>query len=175
MNQGFNSAISQHSPLPAPQISPVPAQWGHRNSADLTNAFLQWPGLSVPSPQPSTPASPPPAGHYAWNTSQDTLSMCILPCREGCTEHSTQVHEAITMLRAYRPVPNIPSGASWNPSNFTWSFGPIPSGSGGISWPTASPVHQFSNQLPRLLMGDAELLSVCMCGCVGTAADQDGY
>ncbi|KAK0719499.1 hypothetical protein B0H67DRAFT_599232 [Lasiosphaeris hirsuta] len=106
----------------------------------------QSPGGS-PSPQP-----------YAWSTSKTALTTYVIACEKGCTQHSEFVHDAVKMLRAYRPVPGSAGQDSWRPEASTWSM--APPDSGRVSWSMAGPGQELAHLPIPQTMQNHELLVI---------------
>lgn len=118
-----------------------------------------WPGYD-PFGQPPTPVS---TAQYAWNTDQQSLSMSVIGCDEGCTSHSDEVHDAIRTLQACRsPIHNLWASSNWTLGHSAWTLAPtMYPEPGGISWPVAGSGPGLVQVPVTQAMGDAELLSIC--------------
>jgi hypothetical protein len=118
-----------------------------------------WPGYDLFGQSPTMSSTE----EYGWSTDQQSLSMSVIGCDEGCTSHSNEVHEAIRTLQACRsPIHNQWASSNWTLGYSAWSLAPaMYPEPGGISWPVADP-DQVLVQVPVTQpMGDAELLMIC--------------
>ncbi len=157
-DEGFGNVLAQQTPIP--QHSPLASSpWSHRGSEDMGDSFTHWPGFDVVG-QSSTPAS---TGQYAWSTEPSNISMCILPCEDGCTSHSDEVHGAIRALRAHRPTPSQWASGNWSSGGQAWTLAPamLPD-AGNIAWPFASHTPELAHLPVAQPMQNSELLSICM-------------
>ena len=158
--RGSFGAEALCSPL-APQPSPLVSPWGQqqRNGEDVDGVVPGWPGFDIFT----LPPTPNLAGQYAWSTDQQTLSMAISACEEGCTSHSDEVHNAIQTLQAYGPVRNQwTSSSNWSQDYSAWTLVPaVPPEPGTISWPVEVPAQGLGRMPVPQIMQDEELLTVC--------------
>jgi hypothetical protein len=147
------------SPL-APQPSPLVSPWGQqRNGEGVGGGVSGWPGFDIFA----LPPTPSLAGQYAWSTDQQTLSMTISACEEGCTSHSDEVHNAIRTLQAYGSVQNHwTTSSNWSQDYSAWTLVPaVPPETGAISWPVEAPGQGLGRMPAPQVMQDDELLTVC--------------
>ncbi|KAK3301447.1 uncharacterized protein B0H64DRAFT_370561 [Chaetomium fimeti] len=117
-----------------------------------------WPGFNLFT-LPPTPSLP---GQYAWSTDQQTLSMVITTCVEGCTSHSDEVHNAIRTLQAYGPVQHHWTARSnWTQEHSAWTLVPAVSPEPGtISWPVGVSAQGLGGMPVMQTMRDEELLAI---------------
>ncbi|KAL2261452.1 hypothetical protein VTK26DRAFT_4143 [Humicola hyalothermophila] len=155
-DDSFDASIAQHLPLP-PHSPLGPALIHHDNDALGEALLAQWPHFGAPDPS-SSPVLP---RQYSWSTDQETIAMCVLGCKEGCTAHSEEVHDAIRMLRGYRSTPSYWASQNLSPGGHAWTMMPagLP-GAGGIPWPVPGPDQDLARLPVAHTMQDAELLSI---------------
>lgn len=153
-NDGYNLDPLRLPPQQSPLLSP----WGQQQSPNVGDVFSNWPGFGFLGQPPSSPG-----GQYPWSTDQQTLSMCIVACGDGCTAHSDEVHDAIRTLNAYRPTHSQWANNSWVPADSAWTLVPtVPVDPGGIPWPGPGGEAEEYVQMPvAQAMQNTELLSVC--------------
>lgn len=157
--RGSFGAESLCSPLP-PQHSPLVSPWGgQRHGENADGAASSWPGFDIFA----LPPTPSLAGQYAWSTDQQTLSMAITACEEGCTSHSDEVHNAIQTLKAYGSVQGHWTTASnWGQEHSAWTLVPaVPPEPGTLSWPIEVPGQGLGRMPAPQVMQNEELLAVC--------------
>lgn len=151
--------VRESQQTPPLELPPFVPSWNQqRSTVDVDTNLPTWPGFSSTG-QPSTPTL---TGQYAWSTDQQSLSMSIMACEEGCASHSAAVHDAIRTLRAYQPTRGSWSTNEWNQEFSTWTLVPTVSPEpDGMSWSVLDPAQGIGRTPVARTMRDQELLMIC--------------